>query len=230
MSLPKTQRPSVQASNELSLALRLIKWTLLGVSLWVGWHILAPYAHYMPPDFEQGFLLGKRSFFYRNGYWIGFFAHIVAAPLALFLGALQCSQTVLRRWPAFHRYLGRAYGISVLGFAAPGGLVMATHAYGGLSGAICFALIAVGAWLATWIGWRAARARAFDSHRRWMLRSYTLILSAVALRLINIGLSSFELDHELTYQISAWASFVLPLAGLEWGIRQRTDNANAIGS
>lgn len=203
---------------------RFAKWTFLGLAVWVGWHILAPYTHYVPPDFEFGFLRGKRDFFYRNGYWLGFFAHIAGAPLALFSGALQCSRTVRERWPTFHRLLGRAYAILVLGFAAPGGLIMATRAYGGWSGAICFAAIAASAWGCTWIGWRAAHERHFERHRRWMLRSYTLMLSAVFLRLVNIALSGLELDHELTYQASAWMSFVPPMLILESLIRRRNEN------
>ncbi|MEL6110886.1 MAG: DUF2306 domain-containing protein [Planctomycetota bacterium] len=200
---------------------RIAKWTFLGLAVWVGWHILAPYPHYVPPDFEFGFLRGKRDFFYRSGYWLGFFAHLAGAPLALFSGALQCSRTLRVRWPGLHRLLGRAYAILVLGLAAPGGLIMATHAYGGLSGAICFASIAACAWGCTWIGWRAARIGNFEQHRRWILRSYVLILSAVFLRLINLSLSTIGMDHEFTYQVSAWLSFVAPLGVLEWGLRQR---------
>jgi hypothetical protein len=66
------------------------------------------------------------------------------------------------------------------------------------------------------IGVVYARRRRFDLHRRWMVRSYVLICSAVALRLISgaaglVGVS----NPEDAYIIAAWSSWLLPLAAYE---------------
>src|SRR5262249_46394851 len=76
------------------------------------------------------------------------------------------------------------------------------------------------------IGVVHARQRRFDRHRRWMLRTYILICSAVALRLISgsaslIGVSSAD----AAYIVAAWSSWLLPLAAYEiverWPARGR---------
>jgi hypothetical protein len=61
-----------------------------------------------------------------------------------------------------------------------------------------------------------ARRRRYDLHRVWMVRSYVLICSAVALRLISgaaglIGVPS----PQGAYVVAAWSSWLLPLAAYE---------------
>ena len=61
-----------------------------------------------------------------------------------------------------------------------------------------------------------ARRRRYDRHRRWMLRCYVLICSAVALRLISgtAGLIGVQAP-EHAYIIAAWSSWLFPLAACE---------------
>lgn len=61
-----------------------------------------------------------------------------------------------------------------------------------------------------------ARRHCYDQHRRWMVRSYVLICSAVTLRLISgaaglIGVPS----PEGAYIVAAWSSWLLPLVVYE---------------
>jgi hypothetical protein len=58
--------------------------------------------------------------------------------------------------------------------------------------------------------------RRYDRQRRWMVRSYVLICSAVALRLISgtaglVGVPS----PEQAYIVASWSSWLLPLAAYE---------------
>ena len=199
---------------------RFLKWASIAFIFGIGVLILTPYPHYVPPDFGFGFLRNKSQYFYRSGYFFGFYAHIFGAPLALFAGGLQVSRTLRERSPGFHRRMGQVYVAAVLLFAAPGGLVMSSKAYGGWSSTICFALLAAVTWCSTFVGWRAARAYEIERHVRWMTRSYVLICSAVFLRLTHFSLQPLNLSNELTYQLSAWISWLVPvmILGLVWRI------------
>ena len=213
----------------------LIRLARVGVALailYIGWLILTPYAHYLPADLSRGFLRNKSDFFYSSAYFIGFYAHILSAPFALLTGTLQMSPTLRRRRPAVHRRLGQAYGFAVLGFAAPGGLVMATRAYGGFSSVLCFALISVLAWWFTFAGWRAAVQRRYASHGRWMMRSYVMMCSAIALRLTHYLLQPLEWDAVWTYQLSAWLSWLPWLVALECVVRwpERSSTESMVAS
>ena len=188
--------------------------------LFIGWLILTPYPRYLPPDFTHGFLANKFQYFYSSGYFLGFYAHIASAPLALLCGTIQMSRTVRIHRPGMHRMLGRIYVALVLCLMAPGGLIMATRAFGGASSILCFALISILAWWFTLAGWRAALQRDYAAHGRWMARSYVMICSAIMLRLIHYFLQPLELDRTLTYQLAAWLSWVPTLVALEMSFRQ----------
>jgi uncharacterized membrane protein len=195
---------------------RVIKFTIGATVVWIGVLILSPYPHYLPPDFGHGFLRNKESNFYGSGYFLGFYAHIATAPLALLAGTLQMSGSLRRRLPRLHRSLGTAYVVLVLGFVAPGGAIMSTRAYGGLPSTFCFALISTAAWWFTWRAWRAARAGRFPEHGRWMCRSYLMICSAIMLRLIHFAMQPLGLEAMLTYRLAAWLSWLPALAILEF--------------
>jgi len=172
--------------------------------------VVAAYGSYFPPDFDRGFLANKREIFFRSGYFLGFYLHITAAPVALLVGALGLFPVIRRRAPRWHRRLGFVYAVLMLALVAPGGLVMSLAAYGGWSSTICFALLSVFSWWFTCTAWRAAKRYRFAEHGRWMVRSYLLLSSALWLRLLHIGLIAVAVDARLAYQISAWLSWLLP--------------------
>ncbi|MCS7469448.1 DUF2306 domain-containing protein [Stieleria sp. ICT_E10.1] len=198
--------------------LRLLKWVAIGFVFWIGFLILSPFSHYLPPDFDYGFLSNKADYFYRSGYFIGFYLHIAGAPIGLFIGGLQMSRTLRMQYPRVHRIAGGVYVIAVLFAAAPGGFIMSMKAFGGWSTTLCFGILAAATWWSTYIGWRAGRGGDFQQHRIWMLRSYVLLLSAVFLRLGHFALRTIGLTPELTYQFAAWISWVIPLIVLEFAL------------
>jgi uncharacterized membrane protein len=191
----------------------------------VGLMILAPFGHYFAADLEYGFLRDKREFFFESGYYLGFYAHIVGAPIAFLVGTMQVSRTLRGKWPWLHRWLGRCYCCCVLFAATPGGLVMGLRAYGGLPSVLCFTLLAVLTWISTLLGWRFGRLGNARLHARWMLRSYLLISSAIFLRLLFPLFGTIGLAHQMTYQLSVWASWLIPLCLLEVGNWRRDRHA-----
>ena len=210
-------------------AWRLIKWIAIAFCVWVGWLILTPYPHYVRGDLLFGFLRGREQYFYNSGYFLGFYAHIFSAPLALLIGGLQCSRTIRTKWPLVHRWCGRLYVGCVLLFAAPGGFVMAFGSRGGWSATVCFALLATITWYVTWRGFVAATKNDFRAHARWIVRSYLLIMSAVCLRVFHYWLAPLGWSAPLTYQIAAWSSWVLPLVVLEMVFKVRETRPKAFG-
>jgi hypothetical protein len=69
--------------------------------------------------------------------------------------------------------------------------------------------------LSTVLAWRAALQRRFTSHRRWMTRSYLLMVSAILLRLIDPALRDAGVPDTLSYQWSVWLSWVPSLVLFE---------------
>jgi uncharacterized membrane protein len=107
--------------------------------------------------------------------------HAGFASTALLTGAIQFNSKLRRRWPTFHRRTGRIYGSSCL-IGASAGLILAMGSNAGPIASAGFGSLAVAWFYSTWLGWQRARTGQFASHRRWMIRSWALTLSAVTLR------------------------------------------------
>jgi hypothetical protein len=112
-----------------------------------------------------------------------------------------------------HHWLGRAHVIVLLLLVLPSSVVMSRHAFGGWPAGLSFLLLSAATATCAIAGVVHARRRRYDQHRRWMLRCYVLICSAVALRLISgaaglVGVPS----PEGAYIVAAWSSWLFPLA------------------
>jgi hypothetical protein len=150
---------------------------------------------------------------------IAFYLHIGLAPVALALLPFQFWQGLRQRRPAWHRWIGRAYGLAIL-LSGLGGLMMAIGTTSGPVAGLGFGVLAL-----LWLGvtgrgiWLAIQGRIAD-HRRWMIRSGALTFAAVTLRLY-LPLLFVTLGEEAGYTLVAWACWVPNLLVAEWLLRRK---------
>ncbi len=173
------------------------------------------YVNYLPPNFRSDFLHGREAYFY-GGYQGAFYTHIAAGPVALVVGTLLVSERLRRRFPAWHRVLGRVQVANVLLLVVPSGLWMSYYAAAGAVAAVAFASLAVATGACAALGFRSAVQRRFAAHRRWMWRCYLLLFSAVVLRLV-VGLATVcGFAPGWFDPLMSWACWLMPLAAYEW--------------
>jgi len=184
--------------------------------------IFRNYPRYLPPDFTADFLVGRRGSFH-GAYACAFYAHLISGPLVLILGLLLVDTSFRRRFALWHRVLGRVQLVNVLLLLVPSGLWMAFHADGGIVARLGFALLAVATGLCASCGWRAAVARRFDSHRKWMQRCFVLLCSAVFLRLSSAVATLTGASPDWLYPLLAWTTWVVPLLVNEVVMADRPD-------
>jgi hypothetical protein len=176
--------------------------------------VVSGYRDYFPPNFESDFLLGRQRYFWGAYCW-AFYVHLASGPASLLLGTILISERFRGTWPAWHRRLGRVQAANVLLLLVPSGLWMAWYAATGAIAAAGLGTLAIATGVCTVLGVKAAIARRFADHRRWMWRVYLLLCSAVVIRLIG-GLATVAAwDALWIYPLSAWASWLVPLAGYE---------------
>jgi hypothetical protein len=182
---------------------RVVAWlTILGLSALV----VANTVPYFSLGGNFAFLVEKGALSGERLWRTCFFAHVSGGMLCLATGPLLLWNGLLRRSKAAHRWLGRAYALAVLGWAGPAGLYLSIHSKGGLSGHACFLLLDV-AWIAaTALAIRHVTARRVAEHRRWMMRSYALALSAVFFRVFQLGFHVGGMADEPNYVLSLWLS------------------------
>lgn len=150
-----------------------------------------------------------------------FAAHVIAAPIALALGALQLHRGLRNRSPALHRWSGRAYALSVLvGGAAGLSLAVAMVEQRPIAG-VGFGLLSL-LWIATTaLGVQAARRRRFDVHRAWMTYAFALTFSAVTLRVQLFAFQAAGVDYEAASGFLAWSCWVPNLIFAWFQLRAR---------
>jgi hypothetical protein len=194
--------------------IRWLSWLGALLILKVTWQVLAIYSDYFPVNLNSEFWVLRQAD-YRGLNKFAFYIHIIASPAVLLMGLFLLSHRARARYRRAHRIVGRCYvGLTLLGLV-PSAIVMACYAWGGLlstGGFLGSSLLA--GWFTAW-GWRCAVRKEFSEHRRWMWRSYVVICSAVTLRVLG-GLSEqLQLEPMMSYQFSAWLSWIVPLCVLE---------------
>jgi hypothetical protein len=154
-------------------------------------------------------------------------AHILFGSVALVTACLQIWPWLRRTRPDVHRISGRVYlfggvlpaGLAVLGVAP----VSSTGPVSSVGNTVLAVL-----WLTTTsAGYRAARARRFGDHRRWMLRSVALTFSIVTNRIWLVAyfllFTRFLGDDPARLTVAAagasvWTSWVVNLLVVEWWV------------
>lgn len=198
-----------------SLLSRLLKALTAVLIAKVTVSVLLGYRDYWPPDFDSDFLRGREAYFWGAYHW-AFYTHLVSGPVALTLGALLASAHFSNRVPRWHRRLGRIHAGCVLLLLVPSGLYMAFYAASGAVASAGLASLAVATAACVAIGWRAAVLRRFAEHRRWMLRAFVLLCSAIVIRMIGGLATVAEFDAIWLYPASAWGSWLVPLVAFEF--------------
>jgi uncharacterized membrane protein len=164
---------------------------------------------------------------YMLDHRIPLYMHIVFGPLALVLIPFQFWAGLRNRYRRLHRTLGYVYVVSVT-LAALGALLLLPRFEGSAWATAGFGVLAILWLVSTARAVLHARAGRTDDHRAWMMRSASLTFAAVALRLMTLPLMATGMSLTQSYDITAWASWLLPLLVVEWRLRRSPASASAI--
>jgi uncharacterized membrane protein len=141
--------------------------------------------------------------------------HFVGGAIALAIGAFQLNATLRSRFLSVHRWIGRVYLVSVF-FSSLAGFALATQSSGGLIAQIGFGLLAASWFATTTLAYRSIRRGDVSEHRSWMIRSYSLTLAAVTLRLYIPASAALDISIGVAYPAIAWLCWVPNLFVAEW--------------
>lgn len=147
--------------------------------------------------------------------------HIIPSMLAILIGPFQfLPQFRKGRLLNLHRWLGRAYLLSVL-FGGIGGLYMAQFGYAGLISELGFATLAI-LWLYSGtMAYKHIRNKEIEAHRQWMIRNYALTFAGTMLRVwMPISIVGMGIEFVTAYRAIAWLCWVPNLLLAEWIIRR----------
>jgi len=111
---------------------------------------------------------------------------------------------------------GKVYVLVVLLAGAPTGLYMSFFAKGSFWERALFLFMAVYWFFTTAKGWQTIMRRNVLAHKQWMIRSYSMAMTAVTFRVYHILFYLADVDHLHNYEISLWISVIGNMLAAEW--------------
>lgn len=194
----------------MSLAKNIFYAVLLLCLAWGCWLMIAlslPYTEIKP---NIDFLLTKQTVYYNKPWRFSFYTHVYTSILVLVAGFTQFSPWVLKQHVKWHRLIGWIYLVTVLVISGPAAFVMSLKANGGLPARASFTLLSIVWYVSTLMALIRARQHRYESHARWMIRSYALTLSAITLRIYAYGFDTLHINipPRDVYITIAWLSWV----------------------
>lgn len=165
-----------------------------------------------------------------------FAAHVLLASVVTLGGLMQLAPALRRRWPAVHRWTGRAF-IVISMFMALSGVWLAVVRGTYLSVVSAVAILINGLLILIFatLAWRDAVRRRFEQHRRWAMRTFIVVSGVWFLRVgimgwvvINRGPLGMTDDMSGPADIAlTFGSYLIPLAVLELYFRAQTSAGGA---
>jgi len=158
--------------------------------------------------------------------------HILFGTVALLASCFQVWPWFRGRYPAIHRRVGRLYVFAGVLPASLLAIPVSLYGHTGFVGATGNLVLSF-LWLTTTVaGFRMARQRRFQDHRRWMIRSFALGMSIVVNRLWGVLLAflvvpllattpaEIEALSGQAFAASVWLSWVVNAVIAEWWIER----------
>ena len=180
--------------------------------------IILPYTSW---ERDVDFLKTKQFIVHLDYYRASFYTHIFSSVFVLCSGAFLFSKFVLNRHPLLHRNLGKLYVLLILVFSAPSGLIISFYANGGIWVKLSFFILTPLWWYFTYMGYRTIKKGKVREHRKWMIRSFALTLSAISLRLMQFILGLIVVwDPAFQYLFVSWVSWIGNLILAEFYIKK----------
>lgn len=172
------------------------------------------------------------GYFLREPYNTGFLEHPVVVGSHVVLGAgylvfapFQFVAGVRRRWPAYHRAVGRGLVACGIALGASAFFIATVIHYSGWPERVVNGFFALYFTLSLVLAFGHARARRIERHREWMIRAFSIGLVISTMRLIFVpalfafGPASPELAADLSI-LSFTIAFGVHAAAAEWWIRR----------
>ena len=118
--------------------------------------------------------------------------------------------------------MGKIYVVVVLVLGTPTGLYMSFFAKGSFLERILFMFMALYWFYTTVKGLQTIKKKNVLAHKNWMIRSYSMAMTAVTFRIYHILFYYYGVDHLVNYEVSLWISVLGNMLGAEFIIFRKS--------
>ena len=157
---------------------------LLVLSIGLGIFFLS--LKYLDPNFNTGYFANRDANF-LSVFRIAVIVHSISATLILLLSTPMVFFRFEKKRPSLHRIMGKIVFWCSIILLVPSWYILSNEALGGISGKTVFFGLTTLTMISLWQGVKSAQKKKYGRHKRWMIRFYILLTSAIWLR-INLFL------------------------------------------
>jgi hypothetical protein len=170
------------------------------------------------------FIEERAMLFLKPAYKTSFYIHIFAGSACILTALTQFSSYILKKRRAIHVWSGKLYVLVVIVLGAPTGMYMSFFAKGTFMERALFMFMAM-YWLFTTVrGLQTIKQKNVLAHKNWMIRSYSMAMTAVTFRVYHLVFYYFGWDHLANYEISLWISVLGNMFVAEYIIFRKSRN------
>jgi len=175
-------------------------------------------------SFDSSFIFIEERvlLFAKPVYYWSFYLHIGAGMFCITAALIQFSTYILKKRRKIHVWSGKIYVFAVLLIGAPTGLYMSFFAKGSFWERVLFMFMAIFWFLTTWWGLKTIKEKNVLAHKVWMIRSYSMAMTAVTFRIYHIVFYVLDWNHLKNYEISLWISVLGNLLIAEYFIYKQS--------
>ena len=177
-------------------------------------------------SFNKDFsFIEERNFLFKSSFYSAcFYMHIFAGSVCIITALIQFSRYILKKSKAIHRWSGKLYVAVVLFLGAPTGLFMSFFAKGSFWERALFMFMATWWFITTLKGLSTIHKGNVLGHKIWMMRSYSMAMTAVTFRVYHIVFYLLGWGHLENYELSLWISVIGNMLFAEWIIYRQSRN------
>lgn len=173
-------------------------------------------SQYLSFESKIGFLNYKQSLIHNKFWLITFYIHVFTCIICLFAGLTQFSGMILQNHPRLHRFFGRIYFYNIILINFPAGVILAIYANGHLPGKLAFLMLATLWFYFTISAVTFIRNGNIQKHKEQMIRSYSMTLTALTLRILKAFMSNYSgWTYNQIYVFDAWTALLINLIAAE---------------
>ncbi|KAI2602911.1 uncharacterized protein GGS25DRAFT_72301 [Hypoxylon fragiforme] len=144
--------------------------------------------------------------------------HVLGSLIAMGLGPFQFLDSLRRKYPEIHRWIGRIYVVALY-TGSISGFSVTFISFANPIGKWGFAALALAWFITVTYGMLTIWNGDIKSHREWMLRNFSLTYAAVMLRWQIVLFIACGMDNVVSLSLCGYTCWIPNLIFIEWWIQ-----------
>ncbi len=195
---------------------RVVQIILWGIVVLLAIRLVAIAVPYFGFQSDYEFLVVKQDMLHNLTWVIAFYVHLAGGAVAVLMGTALFFTKWIKPSSRTHKIMGKIYFIAIMFFGGPTGLYLGFYAEAGYLATIGFIGMSVAWMLPTFISVYKVSKGDVHGHYKWMIRSYSMTLAGVTLRIMTpIGIYFLNWSYDTTFIITAYLPWMF-----NWGLAE----------